>query len=451
MTKRLTILAIFCGLITGATLVKVDSEERGYVESVSSFICPAKNGDESGRISLGQKGVRTSIINKKNRPFKKSKDRSISLGGSAVSISGDSPSPIVLASKAKTWLGVSQCGAVAGEYWFVGGAADVTSLGYFQFTNGNLGKAIIDIELWSEDGSESTRTLTIPPQSTKQFSLTTFMPGKKQTVFHIISRSGLVRAELFDERRKGLQNFGGDYVAPAAFPEKVLHIAGIPTSKFVKKSTFSSQKLRIFAPGESDAIIQVNYISPSGVFSPIGLDSVRVPAQKVVELALGNYPSSKLFSIEVRSSEPIVAGVLTRGKFSGSQELLWSSSSQELVAANNAGGSNQENPGIPEKFALAETKGYLSIVTDNPNVTFSVIGERGKQSKVSINVDSMAIWKIPATARQLIFTPGAQPSYLALTIHNSLGIASTSLAPALSKELTALPILDSRLYIPNQS
>jgi len=100
-------------------------------------------------------------------------------------------------------------------------------------------------------------------------------------------------------------------------------VAGIPGPKLVKGSDITSQKIRLFVPGEADAIIQVNYISPSGVFAPVGLDNLRIPAQKVVEVPLTNLPNDRLFSIQVRSSEPVIGSALTRGIFSKVRELSW--------------------------------------------------------------------------------------------------------------------------------
>jgi hypothetical protein len=436
MRIRILILASFLAVVVGAGALQGGEVPRTYVENVSTFICPAKNRDMSGSIHLADKSAKSAVIDGKNRTLKKSKSRQVPLGQKARVVAGDTPTPLVVASKQSTWLALSQCSASAGEFWFVGGTSDVTSLGYFQFINENLGKAIIDVELWSEDGSESTRTLTIPPRSTKNYSLTTFMPGKKRTVFHIVSRSGLIKATLFDERRKGLQTYGGDFVAPATNPSQNMVIPGIPGSKFVKKSKITSQKLRIFVPGESDSILQVTYISPSGVFAPIGLDSLRIPSQKVVEIDLGNLPKSRLFSIKLRSTEPTVAAVLTRGTFgknSKISEISWSTST---------------NISSGEQMTLPERTGWLSIVSESPKVSFTVVGSRGKKSSVTVKVDSMAVWKVPRSVRQIQFTEGSAQMYLGFSTQDSSGVSTTALAPALGKEVTALPVVDSRLFIP---
>ena len=439
MKTRLLILFIFIGLIASANALEGDQETREYVESVSTFICPAKNGAITGEIHLANKHVKSALVDRKNRALKKGKNRVVPLAEKARVVSGNAPTPLVVSTKSETWLGLTQCSASAGEFWFVGGASDVTSLGYFQFINENLGKAIIDVELWSEDGSESSRTLTIPARSTKNYSLTTFMPGKKLTVFHIVSRSGLIKAVLFDERRKGLKTFGGDYVAPSVSPSKSIIIPGVPGATLVKKSKLTSQKLRLFVPGESDAIIQVTYISPSGVFAPVGLDSLRIPSQKVVEVDLGSLPKSRLFSIKVNSSEAAVAAVLTRGNFGKSGAVT------ELAWASSADQSSEENISLPEQA------GWLSIVSDAPKVTLIATGDGGKKRTKTINVDSMAIWKVTKSIRQLRISAGGAQMHLGFTSGNNSGVAVTSIAPALASALTTLPVVDSRLFIPSTS
>jgi len=439
MKTRTLILVIFLGLMASTNALKGDQEPRVHVESVSTFICPAKNGPTTGAIYLANKGVKSALVDQKNRALKKGKNRVVPLAEKARVVTGRAPTPLVVSAKPGIWLGLTQCSASAGEFWFVGGASDVTSLGYFQFINENLGKAIIDVEMWSEDGQESSRILTIPARSAKNYSLTTFMPGKKLTVFHIVSRSGLIKAALFDERRKGLKTLGGDYVAPSITPSKSIVIPGIPGNKLVEKSTFASQKLRLFVPGESDAIIQVTYISPSGVFAPVGLDSLRIPSQRVVEVDLGSLPESRLFSIKVNSSEAAVAAVMTRGNFGTSGAIT------ELAWASSADQSSEESISLPEQA------GWLSIVSDAPQVTLIATSVDGKKSTKTVKVDSMAIWKVSKSIRQLRISTGGAPMHLGFTLGNNSGIAVTSIAPALASALTTLPVVDSRLFIPNAS
>lgn len=434
MKYRLIVLITFLALIFGTTLISSEPEKREFVESVSTFVCPAKKESVTGEIKLGQKGIKSAVIDKKNRSLKKSKTRSLPMSSKARVVAGDAATPLAVTSKSSTWLALSQCNSSAGEFWFIGGTADVSGLGYFEFTNENLGKAIIDVELWSEDGSESTRTLTIPPRTTKNYSLTTFAPGKKLTAFHIVSRSGLVSATLFDERRKGLTAFGGDFVSPNSAPSKSVMMVGIPGPKFVKKSKISSQKLRLFVPGDVDSVIQVNYITPTGIFAPVGLDSLRVPAQKVVEVNLSNLPKDRLFSLQVIASEPLIASTLTRGTFENKREMIWSSSTQAVGA---------------ESFALPELPGYLSIVSKAQAASFTVIKSNGKKSKVKVRIDSMAVWKVPATARAIQFDGNKEAMYLSLGTLGSSGVSATTLAPSQAKEKTQLPVVDSSLFIPS--
>jgi hypothetical protein len=76
------------------------------------------------------------------------------------------------------------------------------------------------------------------------------------------------------------------------------------------------------------------------------------------------------------------------------------------------------------------------------------VGARGKKSNVTVKVDSMAVWKVPQSVRQIQFTEGSAEMYLGFSTQDSSGVSTTALAPALGKEVTALPVVDSRLFIP---
>jgi hypothetical protein len=138
----------------------------------------------------------------------------------------------------------------------------------------------------------------------------------------------------------------------------------------------------------------------------------------------------------LRSTEPTVAAVLTRGTFgknSKISEISWSTST---------------NISSGEQMTLPERTGWLSIVSESPKVSFTVVGSRGKKSSVTVKVDSMAVWKVPRSVRQIQFTEGSAQMYLGFSTQDSSGVSTTALAPALGKEVTALPVVDSRLFIP---
>ena len=77
MRTRLIILAVFIALMLGTTTISFEPEKREFVESVSTFVCPAKKENIIGSIQLGQSGVKSALVDKKNRSLKKSKERSL--------------------------------------------------------------------------------------------------------------------------------------------------------------------------------------------------------------------------------------------------------------------------------------------------------------------------------------------------------------------------------------
>jgi hypothetical protein len=128
--------------------------------------------------------------------------------------------------------------------------------------------------------------------------------------------------------------------------------------------------------------------------------------------------------------------VLTGVKFGESNkisEISWSTST---------------NISSGEQITLPERTGWLSIVSESPKVSFTVVGASGKKSSVTVKVDSMAVWKVPQSVRQIQFTEGSAQMYLGFSTQDSSGVSTTALSPALGKEVTALPVVDSRLFIP---
>lgn len=71
MRNRLIILTIFVALMVGTTKISTQPEKREFVESVSTFVCPAKKESVTGVIQVGRSGVKSALIDKKNRSLKK--------------------------------------------------------------------------------------------------------------------------------------------------------------------------------------------------------------------------------------------------------------------------------------------------------------------------------------------------------------------------------------------
>ena len=218
-------------------------EIRKYSENISPTICPSEPTGVNSVVYLSAKKRGVATIKKGERKFKTQKTSSISLGSKAKEVEGLGASPLLVAVKPQSWMALSQCTPAISEKWFLGGMSTISSIGYFQFVNPNQSKAVIDLEIWSEDGKESNQSLVISSQSTRIVQLNSLVTNKKFLAFHLTARAGRFSAVLFDERKKGLAKLGGDFVTPNANPDKKVFI----TSVFgkIKNQKVKSQFLRL--------------------------------------------------------------------------------------------------------------------------------------------------------------------------------------------------------------
>ncbi|MEN9454477.1 MAG: hypothetical protein RLZZ19_964, partial [Actinomycetota bacterium] len=66
----------------------------------------------------------------------------------------------------------------------------------------------------SENGAAPDVAVTVNPSSEKTLRIDSFDPGASRVIIKVKTRSGRITAYLLDERVKGLNNVGGDFVAP---------------------------------------------------------------------------------------------------------------------------------------------------------------------------------------------------------------------------------------------
>jgi hypothetical protein len=166
----------------------------------------------------------------------------------------------------------------------VGATADITSKGSLNLVNSGLGKALVRVSVFSENGALTPRDLVVDANSFKQISLPSLAPGAKSIAIHIEPKSGRVNGFLVDERSKGLRLLGGDIVNSTDDPGKKLQIPAIPQQ--VKKKTPTPHILRLLVPGDVDARISAEIRSTDGTFSPVGINGKVIAHKKVIEIPM---------------------------------------------------------------------------------------------------------------------------------------------------------------------
>ncbi|MFE6780084.1 DUF5719 family protein [Streptomyces sp. NPDC057702] len=237
-------------------------------------------------------------------------------------------------------LGAS-CVAPGTDFWFPGASTAGDRQDYVHLTNPDAGQAVVDLELYGEDGrleAPSGESINIPPHSTKAVLLSTLISKPTINVtLHAAVRSGRVGASV----QAVDANIGSDWLPAAAPPATAAVLPGIP-----KDAT--SVRLVAYATGSGDADVKIQLSGPSGTLTPAGHESLSVKSRMTTSVDLGDLtkgePGSLVLTPQGRASAPFVAALrVTRGK-GGQQETAFipataAIDSRGTVADNRAKGS----------------------------------------------------------------------------------------------------------------
>ncbi|MFJ1975061.1 DUF5719 family protein [Streptomyces sp. NPDC087903] len=203
------------------------------------------------------------------------------------------------------------CTAPDTDFWFPGVSTAAGRTDYVYLTNPDDSAAVVDLELYGEDGSLKSTVgegITVKPHSSEPILLST-LTGEKQTdlTVHVNVRSGRVGAavQALDDK------LGGDWLAAAGEPAADLVLPGIP-----KDAT--AVRLVVFTPGGADADLKVQLASPSGLITPAGHETVHVKAGMTSAVDLGDVTRGEAGSLVLTPTDqrvPVVAALrVLRGK-----------------------------------------------------------------------------------------------------------------------------------------
>jgi hypothetical protein len=203
------------------------------------------------------------------------------------------------------------CSVPDTDFWFPGASTAEFRTDYVHLTNPDDSAAVVDIELYGPEGQLETSIpdgITVPPLGTERVLLSTLTDQPLPDVTaHVSVRSGRVGAQV---QALDTGN-GGDWLAPAAEPAGSLVLPGIP-----KDAT--SVRLIAYAPGDSDADLDVRLASPTGAITPAGLETLHVKAGMTVSTDLKDVTRGEAGSLLLTPSGrevPVVAGLqVVRGK-----------------------------------------------------------------------------------------------------------------------------------------
>jgi hypothetical protein len=205
-------------------------------------------------------------------------------------------------------LAMMACPPPSPRWWFAGGGSTAGRTSILYLVNPESSDAEVDVRIAGPDGivnTPSVRGLVVPALSRVAVNLSRVAPRLPAAVWQVQVRTGRVVAALQDLDSEGLVQLGIDWVPPAAEPATRVIIPGVLGGQ-------GGRQLIIFAPGDTDAEVQVRILAEDGAFSPTEESTVEVTAGTVATVNLAGALNGAPATIELLSDQPVVAGIRQR-------------------------------------------------------------------------------------------------------------------------------------------
>jgi hypothetical protein len=385
--RLLSLLAATCAVVLVSNVLNQTVSTSRFIESYPSVVCPPNTEGLTTAISLTSRKTMARKTGGSSMATTQVGFSRYGVAAQSAVIDAGLVTPVVWQVRTGVWAGAVPCSAPIASQWFIGATADITSKGSLNLVNSGLGRAFVDVTVFTENAQLSPQTISLKANSYKQIALPTLAPGSKAIAIHLLTRSGRVNGFVVDERGKGLRALGGDIVNSTGDPTKSIQIPAIPQQTGKKTST--AHTLRILVPGEVDARITSEIRSTDGTFSPVGIDGITVAHKRVIEIPLDVTMASGKFALHISSDQPILASVFSKTLANGKSDFVWSTSAADL-----------------SEFTLATTGLSPTLVFTGRTikVKLNLTYTNGVKKSVTISAEDIATFVAPATLRSVRFS-----------------------------------------------
>jgi hypothetical protein len=430
--QRAVVLAVSTALVLViANVFNSTVSTSRFNESYPAAVCPPNTTGLTTAISLtspktqirktGTSSMQTSAVG----------FRRFAISSQSAVIEAGSVTPVVWQVRKGVWAGAVPCSAAISSQWFVGATADITSKGSLNIVNSGLGRALIDVTVYTESGVITPSAISMKANSFTSIPLATLAPGSKQIAIHLLPRSGRINGFLVDERGKGLQALGGDLVNSTGDPSKSLVIPAIP-QQTGKKSAIP-HTLRLLVPGDVDARISAEIKSTDGSFAPVGINGRVIAHQKVVEIPLDFTMASGKFALHISSDQPILGSVFSQTLSQGKRDFVWSTSAEDL-----------------SDYTLATTGLAPTLVFTGSRikVKLELTYTNGNTKKVTVSADDIATFVVGNSVRSVSFSGVSAGTSGAALISSKSGYGYIPLNPGSVLTKSSVPASNIRVLNP---
>ncbi len=433
LSRPLRFIAFVGVAIILGSVLNVAVTKKSYSENYPAVVCPPTLPGLSSQISLSSRQTQFQRLQNRSTSTLPVKVLRLPVQKDSLLFNAEGSTPVAWQSRSGNWAGGTLCSGPVSSQWFVGASADITTKARLVIVNSGLSDAVVDVEVFTENGRQPQRVLTVPSKNYLVISVDSLAPGDKKLTVNIVTRSGRVNSFLIDEQGKGLRALGGDFVNPINTTSRTLVIPAIPNrTKSGTQGSDAVHLLRVLTPGDVDASITVELLSADGVFIPVGLNSRSISAGLVSEFAFSPKISAAAFAIKITATEPIVAAVESTVPVGSRKDFVWSTPTSALSEFT---------------IALTGLSPLIAFAAPEINVAIDLTLVNGKVIRKAVQGTDIVTWKVPAAARSIKITKVSDDTYAGALVTSVNGYGYFPIAPG--SILTRVEIPDSNIRILN--
>ena len=424
------IALVAISILAVSNLLSVTVSTSRFNQSFPSVICPPNTSGLTTAISLTSPKTQIRKTGTSSLETREVGIRRYAIASQSAVIDAGKITPVVWQVRKGVWAGAAACQAPITSRWFVGATADITSKGSLNLVNSGLGKAMVRVTVYSENGVLTPRDIAVKANSFAQISLPNLAPGARSIAIHIEALSGRINGFVVDERGKGLRSLGGDIVNSTDDPVKKLQIPAIPQQR--KKKTATAHTLRLLVPGDIDARISAEIRSTDGTFSPVGINGRVIAHNKVIEIPMKILMASGKFALHISSDQPILGSVFSPTVSQGKSDFVWSTAVPDL-----------------QEFTMATTGLAPTLVFTGTSIAvkLTITSANGKSKSINVRGSDIATYALSDSAQSVSFSAISPGTSGAALISSKSGYGYVPLTPG--SVLTKSSIPDSNIRVLN--
>lgn len=321
------------------------------------------------------------------------------------------------------------CVSTATHWWFAGAASDYGRGDLIVLTNPLRARAVVDIEALTAQGSThsaASRGISVSPRSRRVLPVSALFPGLSSAVVHVATTSGQIHAAILASQFEGSTGTGAEWL-PATTPgaNRVPVAADLVGGSLVLAATVST-RVSVVAAG------------PGGEFTPVGLESIAIPAGHCVTVPLPEVaPDAAVLRID--STAPVVAGIV--GKVAKKRGRAG-----DLVASAGTSTSLERTQAV---VGMRGASSRLIIIADAETATQVDLTIAGTwRKRLSLNPDEATAVAIPEqSAPAVVLVTATEGRFALMASHrvdgSTLRLAADVTAVARQATLLVRPVVQA--------